>query len=119
MQKLTKAEEEVMQIVWDLKEAFVKEIIEEFPEPKPPYNTISSVVRILETKGFVGYKAFGRTHQYYPVISKEEYSKFEASDLVSKYFDGSVAKLVSMFARSKPEEMEELQKLLKDLENEK
>jgi predicted transcriptional regulator len=119
LQKLTKTEEEAMQIIWDLEEAFVKDIIDQYPDPKPPYNTVSSVVRILESKGFVDHRAYGRTYQYFPIITKEAYSEFEANNLVSKYFDGSVSKLVSMFARSKKADAEELKRLLDELENKK
>ena len=73
--ELTKAEEQVMQILWQLEKAFVKEIIEQMPDPKPAYNTVSTIVRILEKKGFVSYEAFGKTHRYYPLMSKREYTR--------------------------------------------
>ena len=95
MEKLTKAEEPVMKIIWRLKKVFVKEIIAEMDEPKPPYNTISSVVRLLETKGFLGHTAYGKTHQYHPMISKGQYRVFMLKSLLGDYFEGSSTQLVS------------------------
>ena len=83
MRDLTKAEEQIMQVLWEKEEAFVKEIIEQLGEPKPAYSTVSTIVRILETKGFVGHKAFGPTHQYHPVVSKEEYSHFTMKKMLN------------------------------------
>jgi len=97
MQKLTKVEEEVMQIIWHKGPCFVKEIIEIMPLPKPPYSTISSVVRILEKKKFVGYNAYGKTHQYFPLIMKEDYVKIELEKVIDGYFSGSFKNLVSFF----------------------
>ncbi len=116
MENLTKKEEHIMQIIWKLKKAFVNDIIEHLPTPKPPYNTISSIVRILESKGFVGYKAYGRTHQYYPLISKAAYRKFSFKQLISNYFDGSYQEVVSFIISEKEsnitkEDAEELKKL--------
>ena len=99
LKELTKAEDQVMQILWDLKNAFVKDIVERMPDPKPAYNTISTIVRILETKGFVDHKAYGKTHEYFPVISKEKYTKFYLNNMLKGYFDGSFQNLVSFFAR--------------------
>ncbi len=120
MQKLTKAEEEVMQIIWELNECFVKEILEEMPEPKPPYNTVSSVVRILEKKGFVDFKAFGKTHQYFPIVSKDEYGKSELIKVMDGYFSGSFKNLVSFFSNEKQltdSEIKELKKIIKAHKN--
>jgi len=117
MNRLTKTEEDIMQIIWQLKECFVKEIIEQLPEPKPPYNTISSVVRILEKKGFVAYKAYGKTHQYYPIVKKENYSNFALNNLVDGYFSGSFKNLVSNFSQKNKlskDEIEALQNLIKN-----
>jgi BlaI family transcriptional regulator, penicillinase repressor len=75
LKELTKAEDQVMQILWKLEKAFVKDIVEEMPNPKPAYNTVSTIVRILETKGFVNHKAYGKTHEYFPTITKEKYTK--------------------------------------------
>ncbi len=120
MENLTKKEEQIMQIIWKLKEAFVNDIIAKLPEPKPPYNTISSIVRILESKGFVGYKSYGRTHQYYPLISKASYRKHTFKQLISNYFDGSYQEVVSFIISEKEsniskEEAEELKKLTEKL----
>ena len=93
--RLTKAEEEIMQILWDLEEAFVNEIIEKFPEPKPAYNTVSTIVRILVKKNFVAHKAFGKSHQYYPLMSKKEYADKYFSNFVQNYFSNSYQSLVS------------------------
>ncbi|MGB3465883.1 MAG: BlaI/MecI/CopY family transcriptional regulator, partial [Cyclobacteriaceae bacterium] len=115
MEKLTKAEEPVMQIIWRLKSAFVKEIISEMSVPKPPYNTVSSIVRGLESKGFLGHKAFGKTHQYYPVITKGAYRKYVFTSMLSDYFDGSLSQVVSNFVEEKslePDEIDSLRKII-------
>ena len=112
MYELTKAEEQVMQILWELKEAFVKDIVAKFPDPKPAYNTVSTIIRILEKKKIVGYKAFGRTHMYHPLISKEEYTKQTADNLVNKYFSGSFEQMVSFFVKEKNISAEELEKII-------
>ena len=113
MKELTKAEEQVMQHLWKLEKAFVKEIIAEMPEPKPAYNTVSTIIRILETKGFVGHDAYGKTHQYYPLIGKDEYRSFYLKSMVTNYFGGSFQKLVSFFARDNDMDVQELEELLK------
>jgi predicted transcriptional regulator len=117
MQQLTKAEEEIMQVLWDLDKAFVKEIIEEIPEPKPAYNTVSTIIRILEKKGVVGHKTFGKTHQYYPRITKEEYSNKYLNRFVNEYFSGSYSQLVSFFTKQENMSLTELETLLKELKN--
>lgn len=100
MEELTKAEERIMQIVWRLRKAFVKDIIEQMEEePKPPYNTISSIVRLLEKKGYLGYKAYGKTYEYFPAISKEDYTKTTFSKLYSGYFDSSPVSLLSFMVK--------------------
>lgn len=111
MEKLTKAEEPVMQIIWKLKSAFVKEVINEMKEPKPPYNTVSSIVRGLEVKGFLGHKAFGKTHQYFPVVTKGAYRKYVFMSMMSDYFDGSLSQVVSNFVEEKSLEPEEIESL--------
>jgi BlaI family penicillinase repressor len=98
MKELTKAEDQIMQILWRLEKGFVKDIVDELPEPKPAYNTVSTIIRILEKKGFVGYKAFGKTHEYFPLITKDKYTKFYLNNLVKGYFGGSINSLVSFFA---------------------
>jgi len=119
MKELTKAEDQVMQILWTLKKGFVKDIVEEMPEPKPAYNTISTIVRILETKGFVDHKAYGKTHEYFPIISKEKYTKFYLNNLIKGYFNGSFQNLVSFFAKENKLNTKEIEKLLEELKNTK
>jgi BlaI family transcriptional regulator, penicillinase repressor len=113
MKELTKAEEQVMQVLWDLKAGFVKDILDKMPEPKPAYNTVSTIVRILEKKGFVGYKAFGKTHEYYPLINKDDYRSFSLRILMKGYFGGSIERLVSFFAKDNEMDVKEVEKLLK------
>jgi BlaI family penicillinase repressor len=120
MISLTKAEEQIMQVLWTLEKAFIKDIIDELPNPKPAYNTVSTIVRILEKKDVVGYTAFGKTHQYYPLVSKKEYSKQQASGLLKNYFEGSIHQLVSHFSQHKKidiTELDETIKLLQTLKN--
>jgi BlaI family penicillinase repressor len=106
MEELTKTEERVMQILWKLKQCFVKDIIDALPDdPKPPYNTISSVVRLLEKKGYVGFKAYGKTYEYFPAISKSEYRKTFFKKMIAGYFDNSVESLLSFMV--KEEELSE------------
>ncbi|MCF8258928.1 MAG: BlaI/MecI/CopY family transcriptional regulator [Flavobacteriales bacterium] len=119
MKELTKAEEQVMHILWNLERGFVKDIIEQFPEPKPAYNTVSTIVRILEKKEFVGYKAFGKTHQYFPLVPKETYSKYTANRLVDNYFDGSFKNLVSFFVRDNEMTVKEMDQLMQIIESKK
>jgi BlaI family penicillinase repressor len=119
MKDLTKAEEQVMHILWNLERGFVKDIIEQFPEPKPAYNTVSTIVRILEKKEFVGYKAFGKTHQYFPLVSKEAYTKHTANRLVDNYFDGSFKNLVSFFVRDNEMTVKEMDQLMQIIESKK
>jgi len=119
MKQLTQAEEEIMQILWKLQEAFVKDIIAEFSEPKPAYNTVSTLIRILEKKGFVGYKPFGKSHQYYPLVQKDEYSKKYLNRFVAKYFKGSYKELVSFFTSEQQMSVTELEKLIEELKHKK
>ena len=112
MQKLTKSEEEIMQWLWQLERATVSDILEKMGEPRPPHSTISSFVRILEKKEFVGHKAYGKTYEYFPLITKEEYSKLNISDLVRNYFDGSVNNLVSFLVKKEQIDIDELQKMI-------
>jgi len=105
-----------MQIIWQLESCFVKDIIEKLPKPKPPYNTVSSVVRILERKGFVDHKAYGKTHEYFPIIEKESYSSFALKGLINNYFEGSIGNVVSAFTKKEKlskAEIKALQDLLK------
>lgn len=116
MEKLTNKEEEAMQILWKLKSGFVKDLLEEFPEPKPHYNTLSSLIRLLEDKGFVDHKAYGNTHEYYPVISKEEYQRVYMSDIVDTFFGKSYKNAVSFFASEQNISIEELKEIIKMIE---
>ncbi len=115
MRELTKAEEQIMHILWDLKKGFVKNIVDQFPDPKPAYNTVSTIIRILEQKGFVGHTAYGKTHEYFPVIAKKEYTRAYLKNFVQNYFKGSFQEMVSFFAREDKLSVEELDALLKDL----
>jgi BlaI family penicillinase repressor len=110
--QLTKAEEQVMQILWDLGDGLVKDVRDRFPDPKPARNTVSTVVRVLEKKGFVSHRAFSNVHLYYPIVSKSEYSKRQLFGLLEGYFDNSFPAMASMFAREKDLTMKELDELL-------
>jgi predicted transcriptional regulator len=116
--QLTKAEEQVMQILWDLKEGLVKDIRDSFPDPKPARNTVSTVVRVLEKKGYVDHKAYGNVHLYHPLISKSEYSKSQLFGLMEGYFNNSFPAMASFFAREKDLTLKELDELLEDTRKE-
>ena len=115
LKELTKAEEEVMHLLWKNKKGFVKDLLEEFPEPKPAYNTVSTIIRILETKGFVDHKAYGKTHEYFPVVTKEEYSDFIMNSMMKNYFGNSFKKMVSFFAKNNNLTTKELDDILKEI----
>jgi BlaI family penicillinase repressor len=120
IKELTKAEEQVMQILWQLNEAIVKDIIERMPDPKPAYNTVSTVVRVLEGKGFIDHKAYGNSHVYFPLISEAAYKKFTFDKMMNNYFDNSYKSLVSFIADEKKlgiKELDELTALLDKLKN--
>ncbi len=119
MQKLTNKEEEIMQILWSLKKAFVKDVLEEIHEDKPHYNTLSTIIRNLEEKGYVAHNAFGNTHQYFPVVSKEDYRKKFMSTAIDNYFNSSYKNLVSFFAKEEKISADELREILKMIENKK
>jgi predicted transcriptional regulator len=116
MQELTKAEEQIMQILWKLGKAFVKDIVEEFPEPKPAYNTVSTIVRILEDKQFVGHQAFGKTHEYYPLVGKKLYSKSFLKKFTKNYFSGSYQRMVSFLSEEEELSVEEMQDMMNEME---
>jgi BlaI family transcriptional regulator, penicillinase repressor len=118
MKELTKAEEEIMQILWRLEKGFVKDIIEQIPEPKPAYNTVSTIVRILEKKGFVGYTAFGKSHEYFPLVAEDKYKSFFLKNFMSGYFGGSFERLVSFFAKDNNLDVKELDQLMRHVKNE-
>jgi BlaI family transcriptional regulator, penicillinase repressor len=117
MKQLTRAEEQIMHILWDLERAFIKDIMARLPEPKPAYNTVSTIVRILEKKGFVNYKAYGKTHEYYPLIDKPGYTRKYLQNFVKNYFSNSYKQMVSFFAREENlsiSEMEEMRRLIEE-----
>ncbi len=116
MKELTKAEEQVMQILWQIKRGFVKDILEKMPKPKPAYNTVSTIVRILEKKGFVGYTAYGKTHEYYPLIDKKAYSHYFLKNFIGSYFGGSFQKLVSFFAKENDMDLQDFERLMQYVE---
>lgn len=119
MQKLTNKEEEIMQILWKLEKAFVKEVMAEITEDQPHYNTLSTIIRNLEEKGFVSYKAFGNTHQYYPIIKMEDYRKRFMNNAIDTYFGSSYKDMVSFFAKEEKISAEELREILDIIENKK
>jgi BlaI family penicillinase repressor len=119
MKKLTRKEEEVMKILWKLEKAFVKDIVEEYDDPKPHYNTVSSLVRLLQDKGIIGFTQYGNTYEYFPLMTKEEYRKTFMKQVVSDYFDNSYKSAVAFFVKEKglsPAELEELIKMIKEQE---
>lgn len=113
MKELTKAEEQVMQILWKLEKGFVKDLLTEMTAPKPAYNTVSTIIRILEKKGFVSHIAYGKTHEYFPIIEKDKYKTFYLKNFVGNYFGGSFNNLVSFFAKSNDLSINEIEELLK------
>jgi BlaI family penicillinase repressor len=117
MQKLTNKEEEIMQILWKLKKAFVKEVLAEITEEQPHYNTLSTIIRNLEEKGFVSHNAFGNTHQYFPIVKMEDYRKRFMNTAIDTYFDSSYKNMVSFFAKEEKISAEELREILAMIEN--
>ena len=120
MEKLTSKEEEIMQILWDIERGLVNDVIARFPEPKPPYTTVSSVVRRLEKKEYVGYKAYGKTHEYFPIIAKKDYRRRTFKHLVQNYFDNSIESIVSFIVQEEKlntGDIEELNKLIEQNSN--
>jgi predicted transcriptional regulator len=118
MKELTKAEEQIMQVLWQIDKGFVNDILEHYGDPKPAYNTISTIVRILEKKGFVGHNSFGKTHQYFPLISKEEYTQKFFKGFMKNYFSNSYQKLASFLTNDKNISIEDLEEMKKLMENE-
>lgn len=117
MRELTKAEEQIMLILWEIKEGLVKEVIEKMLPPKPAYNTVSTVIRVLESKGFIGHKAIGNTHIYFPLISEEQYKHFAFDKVMNNYFENNYQRLVSFLVKEKNMDMDELDELIKLAEN--
>ena len=116
--QLTKAEEQIMQILWDMKEGLVRDIRNRFSDPKPARNTVSTVIRVLEKKGFVNHKAYSKVHIYYPLVSKSEYSKSQLFGLMENYFNNSFTAMASFFVREKDLTLRELEELLEDTRKE-
>jgi len=118
MKELTRAEEQIMHVLWALGKAYVKDIVDRLPSPKPAYNTVSTIVRILEKKGFVDHEAFGKTHLYRPVVAKEDYTQAFLKNFVKDYFDDSYQELVSFFAKDRTLTLAELEEILAALRGE-
>ncbi|NPA35384.1 MAG: BlaI/MecI/CopY family transcriptional regulator [Chlorobi bacterium] len=118
MKELTKAEEEIMQYLWEMEQVFVKDIIARMPSPKPAYTTVSTIIRILEKKGFVGHKAYGKTHEYYPLISKKEYTRNFMKRFMNNYFSNSFKEMVSFFAKEDKLSVSDLDELMKEVRKE-
>lgn len=122
MKELTKAEEQIMQLLWKQEKAFVKDLIDKMPKPKPAYNTVSTIIRILEKKGFVGHNAYGKTHEYFPLVSRIEYTRSFMKKFMRNYFSGSFHEMVSFFAKEDNMSLSDLDELMddvkRDLENE-
>lgn len=114
--ELTKAEEQVMQILWKLDKGFLKDIVDQFSEPKPAYTTVSTVIRVLVKKEFIGYNTYGKIHEYYPLISKSDYSRNHVKSIITNYFDGSTPEFVSFFAKEqlKLSELEEIKQTIEE-----
>ena len=119
MKELTKAEERIMQILWDLEKAFTREVLDQFENEPPSYTTVATVLTVLEQKGFVAHEMMGNSKRYYPLISKSKYSDFAMSNVMSKYFEGSLTRLVSFFADRKKMDIQELDEIIKIVESKK
>jgi BlaI family penicillinase repressor len=117
MKELTKAEEQVMQFLWRINKGFVKDIIDLMPEPKPAYNTVSTIIRILESKGFVDHRSFGKNHEYFPLIQKGEYSNFYFNNFLTGYFGGSFDRLVSFFAKENDLDIKDVDQLMQNVKD--
>lgn len=116
MSTLTKAEEQIMQILWEEKEGFVKDLLQKFPEPRPAYNTVSTIIRILEKKGFVDHRSFGKSHQYYPLVSKDEYRNERFSSLMKNYFNNSMKQVLSHFGKDGSMDIKEADEIISIIE---
>ena len=113
LKELTHAELEVMQILWEKKKALVREVLDEMPEPKPAYNTVSTVIRVLEKKGFVSHKAFGTTYQYFPLVRKREYTKGYMDTVMTNFFGGSIHQMLSFLNDTKSVSISELEEIIR------
>jgi predicted transcriptional regulator len=118
MNELTRAEEQVMQVLWKIERGFVKDVVEQLNNPKPAYNTVSTIIRILEKKGFIDHKAYGKTYEYFPIVSKKEYTKSFLGSFLNRYFSNSFQQLVSFFSNENEMTLEEMEKIRLLLEKE-
>ncbi|MGK0253077.1 MAG: BlaI family penicillinase repressor [Mariniflexile sp.] len=119
MEKLTNKEEEIMHVLWKLEKAFVKDVLADIKDEKPHYNTLSTIIRNLEEKGYVGYTAYGKTHQYFPIVSKEDYKKRFMTVAIDNYFNNSYKNVVSFFAKEEKISIEDLKEIIALIENQK
>ncbi len=119
MQKLAKREEQIMQVYWDLGKAFIKEVIPHLPEPKPHYNSVATMVKILEEKGFLDHDSVGNVYRYFPIITREDYQKHAMKDIVSQYFDNSYPRMLAFFAKEQNLTEDELQEILHMIKTDK
>jgi BlaI family transcriptional regulator, penicillinase repressor len=113
--ELTKAEEQIMQILWKSEKAFIKDILEQFDDPKPAYTTVATIVKILEKKGFVSYKSYGNAFQFFPLISKDDYSIAHVNSVFKRYFKGSMKDVVSFFADNNNVQVNDIDEAIKVL----
>jgi len=117
MERLTRTEEELMQMIWEKGECTVRDLLDDMPEPRPPHSTVSSVVRILEQKGFVSHKAFGRTYLYFPIVSKEAYSRQTLGRIIDRYFDKSASQMISFLVEEEEIDYKTLSELMDKIKN--
>lgn len=115
MKSLTKAEEQIMHILWELKKGFINDIVNKMPKPKPAYNTVSTIIRILESKGIVDHKAYGKTHEYFPLITKDEYTERLLNGLLKNYFSNSYTNLISFFSKNENFSVKEMEEIIEML----
>lgn len=116
MKELTKAEEQVMQHIWKLEKAFLKDIVDAFPEPRPAYTTISTVIRVLVKKEFIAYNSYGKVHEYYPLVTKEDYFRQHFRGVIRNFFSGSVTRFASFFANNTRMDLKELEEMKQIIE---
>jgi predicted transcriptional regulator len=119
MVNIAKREEQIMQVFWDLKKAFIRDVIPQLPDPKPHYNSVATMVKILEEKGFLEHETAGNMHAYFPVISREDYRKFALKDVVSRYFDNSYPRMLAFFAKEQKLSEKQLNEIVTIIKNEK
>ncbi len=119
MVKLAKREEQIMQVFWELEKAFIKEVIPNLPEPKPHYNSVATMIKILEEKGFLGHETIGNVFRYFPIVSKDDYQKHAMKDFVSKYFDNSYPRMLAFFAKEQNLSEAELNEILQIIKSNK